>query len=133
LDDAELRAMAARLGREAAERVDVEAVAAAVLRRLRQPPARRCTRWPAGAWRVAAVLALVAGAGLLLRESPREPPLGAALAATVELADLPAADLERLLDSLDDVLRPVPEPQGNGNLDDLTVDQLTAVLRSLEG
>ena len=132
-DDTELRQAAARLGRDAAERLDVEATAEAVLRRLRESRTAGPRRWAAAAWRLAAAAVLVLGGTLLVRGAGRDAPDRLALPAAVELADLPLDDLEQLLGTLDDALRGDSVPPGSDELDDLTVDELQAVLRYLEG
>ena len=136
--DAALRAMAERLGRATAERVDVERTAERVLARLREDAqrARRFRRWvqPLGL-RIAAALMIVVGAGLVARgrwrPSPGRP---AAEAASGELGELSAAQLRELLDAVD-------RPGGDQDvvlaqevgLEDLSAAQLRALLVSLEG
>lgn len=134
LDDRALRATAQRLGRLPAERLDVEAIVQAVTARLRERKYER--RWlpylPSVA-RVAAVVALVVGGVVVMRGSSEHRTASLALPTTVELAGLGVPDLERLLGSLDEVLRGDSVPVTNDDLDDLTADQLQAVLQSLEG
>jgi hypothetical protein len=137
--DAALRAVAERLGRAAAERVDVERAAARVVARLREDArrARRRRRWlqPTGL-RIAAALVIVAGTGLvargLWRQSPRPPVL--ADSTTGELSDLSAAQLRELLGAVD---RPAADQDvvlaQDVGLEDLSASQLRALLSSLEG
>jgi hypothetical protein len=137
--DAALRAVAERLGRAAAERVDVERTAERVVARLREDArrARQLRRWlePTGL-RIAAALVIVAGAGLvargLWRASPGQPV--AAESTTGELAELSAAQLRELLGTVD---RPAADQDvvlaQDVDLDDLSAAQLRALLASLEG
>jgi anti-sigma factor RsiW len=138
LEDAELRHMAQRLGAGAAELLDVERVAASVVERLRAQPAPRAERrwWIQPRWlrAAAAAVVLVVGAGVLLRGwsgagGNRHP----AHYVADELQDLSADQLRQVLGSLDQTLNdPVVEPSDE-DLNDLTTDELQALLRSLEG
>jgi hypothetical protein len=131
LRDEGLRAAARRLGAPAAERLDVEAAARGVVTRLETEPSRGA--WSAAAWlRIAAALLVLLGAGVVGRGWVKGP-AGEAVVFPVstDLAELGERDLERLLSSLNDVLR--PEPAAEDDLYDLTEDQLRVVLRSLEG
>lgn len=133
LGDEELRRLAARLGSRAAARVDENAVARAVVERLRHPevvpllrPARRIPVW----LRLAAALVLLAGAGLVVRQrgGPAEPTRFVA----ADLVGLETEELSELLSTLDETLgdSAVVAP---GGLDGLDAEQLETVLRSLEG
>jgi hypothetical protein len=88
---------------------------------------------------LAAAVALIAGALVWLRQgASRDAAPAVALPATVQLADLAEPQLERLLAELDQDLRLDSLPRAGGDLDDvtlddLTADQLQAVLRSMEG
>ncbi len=137
--DAALRAVAERLGRAAAERVDVERTAARVVARLREDArrARRLPRWlePTGL-RIAAALVIVAGAGLVVRglghwSSGQPVP---AESTTAELGELSTAQLRELLGAVD---RPAADQDvvlaQDVGLDDLSAAQLRALLASLEG
>ncbi len=137
LEDDELRQMAQRLGGRAAERLNVERVAAGIVERLRTPPATRPARfwWIQPGWlRAAAAVVLVVGAGILVRGwnsagGQRHPTHYVA----DELQDLSADQLRQVLGSLDQTLNdPVVEPSDE-DLNDLTTDELQALLRSLEG
>jgi hypothetical protein len=134
-DDARLRELATRLGARAGARIDVEAVAGAVTRRLRTPDVvplttrlyRGSPRW----LRLAAALALLAGAGVVSRAlipSGSEP----ATFVSEELTDLGVDQLTELLGSLDETLRDAAAP-ADSTLDDLDAEQLERVLQSLEG
>jgi len=134
-DDAALRSVAARLGDRAADRVNAEAVARAVVERLRtaavMPLARRVRR-PGPAWlRLAAALVVLAGAGVVARRvipgsDPAPRLVGDAL------TDLGAQQLTELLGSLDQTLTG-PEAPASDGLDDLDAEQLERVLQALEG
>jgi hypothetical protein len=137
--DAALRAVAERLGRAAAERVDVEQAAERVVARLREDArrARRIRRWlEPTRWRIAAALVIVAGAGLVARgvwrPSPGQPV--AAQSPTGELGELSAAQLRELLGVVD---RPSADQDvvlaQDVGLEDLSPAQLRALLASLEG
>ena len=138
MNDEELEKLAQRLGSRAAERLDVEATARAVVERLRaepQPHARSWV-WRQPVWlRVAAVLVITLGAGAVARSISRPKVTTPALvtAAGAELNDLSA---DQLRDVLEAVGQPAAEetvsPQEAG-LDDLSAPQLRALLESLEG
>ena len=138
LHDDELRAVAQRLGARAAERLDVERTAQAVVTRLRTEPraAVRVLGWIQPVWlRIAALLVLAAGAGVIARSLLHNPPDATALAAPAgaELSELPA-------DQLRQVLEAVGQPGGDHetvssqdvSLDDLSPPQLRALLEALE-
>jgi len=139
LHDDELREVAQRLGARAAERLDVERTAQAVVTRLRTEPRAdvRVLGWIQPAWlRIAALLVLAAGAGVIGRSLLPEPPVATALAAPAgaELSELSA-------DQLRQVLEAVGQPGGDHetvssqdvSLDDLSAPQLRALLEALEG
>lgn len=106
LNDAMLRDLAQRLGTRAAERLDVDRTTEAVLGRLRAP-SRSAARWRIGiapAWlRIAAVGIALVGAGLAVRSDVLRRPRGVAQV----------------------------EPP-TGELNDLSPDQLRAVLEAVE-
>jgi hypothetical protein len=141
VNDTALRQLAERLGTRAAERLDVERTAEAVVTRLRQEPRGAGRVWAAfdPAWlRIAAALVLVVGAGLVARgafqPAPLSEPALAVPGAGPELSELSAPQLEELL-------RTVAEPGGardagaapDVGLEDLSAPQLRALLASLEG
>lgn len=138
LNDARLRELAQRLGARAAERVDVERTAAAVVARLRQEPhaSRRPWLGIAPVWaRAAAAIVVVIGAGLLARGVSHHPPAPAAL---VEPSSADVSDLSA--DQLRDLLGRVGQPDDSATLsppdaglDELTGPQLRALLEALEG
>src|SRR5256884_9095202 len=83
LHDDKLQEVARRLGARAAERLDVERTAQAVVARLRTEPRAeiRVLGWIRPAWlRIAAVLVLVVGAGGVGRRLGHERPTATALA-----------------------------------------------------
>ena len=132
MTDRDLEKLAHRLGARAAERVDVERVAQAVVTRLREQP--RVT----AAWlRIAAAIALLLGAGLLVRGLLHERPTTSAVVIPVDgdLSDLTADQLRETMSSLDQLL--IEETAGEGSMDggleDLNKNELRALLRTLEG
>lgn len=132
--DDELRALAAHVG-GAADRVDVERVAAAVVTRLRQPVAapwaRRVYRATPAWLRLAAALAGLLGASVTARAllSPQAAPTHFV---TADLAGLDVDELSQLLGTLDQTLQE-PSNETTDSLDDLDTEQLEDVLRGLEG
>lgn len=137
LYDAMLQEIARRLGTRAAERLDVERTAQAVVARLReerQAPDRLWARLPAGWLRIAAALVLLAGAGLVTRSVWRRPPAGDV--AQIDAPDLGDLSADQLRDLLNTVSQPAPvEPVSaqEVGLEDLSPQQLRALLASLEG
>ena len=137
LDDAELRALAQRVGVEPAARLDVEKTAAAVVRRLRdqQPPvARPRPRW---IWMsAAAAVALLLGAGFVWRRgqhTERPAPEVASAAGGFDLSTLSPDQLRDLLNTLDQPFEIQPADSSDAGLDDLTPSELRALLGALEG
>lgn len=139
-DDAELRAVAQRLGTRAEARFDVEATAERVVQALREQPARR-SRWVPAPWvRIAAAIVLLLGGVLVVRElwPGRNTTHQATHLVADDLRDLSADELRAVLASFDDVMEQGSAPTPNGGaggagLDQLDAQQLRAVLRSLEG
>jgi hypothetical protein len=140
LDDARLRRVAQQLGAAAAERLDVEATARAVLERLRQEARRPARlRWLAPAWlrpvAAAAAVAALGVAGALLRGAGHRARSGDELVAPA------SAELRELApDQLRELLQAVSEPAAAGvvatqdvGLEDLALPQLRDLLQSLEG
>ena len=139
LQDGELREVARRLGARAAERLDVERTARAVVTRLRTEPRAdvRVLGRIRPAWlRIAAALVLLVGAGTVVERLSldRPTPTSLATAAGADLTDLSADQLRR-------VLAEVGQPSGSPEtlawqdvtLEDLSAPQLRALLESLEG
>ena len=135
MNDDQLEKLAQRLGARAAERLDVEATAQAVIERLRAERAagERIGLWLPRQWlRIAAALVIVVGGGavaLRIMGSSHQ-----------SFASAPA-DLDGLsTDQLKQVLDGVGESGGEAvvsvqdvGLDDLNTVQLRALLESLEG
>ncbi len=135
LHDAKLQELAQRLGAAAAERIDVERTAQAVLTRLRQEQhaPRVWGGLPAGWLRIAAALVLLAGAGLVARSVFRRPPAGdVAQIETPDVGDLSADQLRDLLNSVSQPAAVEPESAQDVGLEDLSPEQLRALLASLE-
>jgi hypothetical protein len=135
LHDGQLQELARRLGAEAAERIDVERTAAAVVTRLREEGRAPRPVWagvPAAWLRIAAALVVLAGAGLVAR-SLRAPGGAVPQAEAVDLGDLSPAQLREVLSSLDQPGAQEPVPTQEVGLEDLTPQQLRTLLASLEG
>ena len=139
LPDAKLQEIAQRLGARAAERLDVERTAEAVVARLRTEPRAevRVLGWIQPAWlRIAAVLLLLIGAGVValnVRGPQPTTPLPPASAGG-ELSELSGDELRIVLAALEE---PGAERQGvspqDVGLEDLSALELRALLESLEG
>lgn len=139
-DEAKLEAMAQRLGAQAAERLNVERTAAAVIERLRAEPASDARwNWMQPTWlRVAAALVILVGGGLIARQLLVQPGTsggGHEIAHFVrdDLTDLSADQLREVLSTLDETLDLGGNRTPEVDLEDLDAQQLRAVLRSLEG
>ncbi len=139
MQDERLQALARRLGAGAAERLDVERTAAAVVRRLREPAPATPTWWLRPTWlRVAAAVVLVLGAGVVYRGTARHAVPAVAWPPDEGLRDLTSDQLRVLLHSLDQPILPVLEEEGlvptqETGLEDLSSTQLRELLNSLEG
>jgi hypothetical protein len=136
-DDAKLHDIAKRLGAQAAERIDVQKTAQAVLQRLREQPAARPS-WVQTAWlRIAAALVIVVGGAYAVRRLwPSNDHRGdIAHFVADDLHDLSTDQLRDVLATLDETLeRPSTVlPEGSADFDELNAQQLRAVLRTLEG
>lgn len=140
LHDVALRELAQRLGARAAERLDVERTAQAVVTRLRQEPRAARRTWLEPAWlRIAAAAVVVLGVALVVRSSSR-PPLssrqgvGFVEPAEAELNDLSAVQLRDVLQTVEPGgADPDAAPAQDMGLEDLSTPQLRALLESLEG
>ena len=141
LSEQDLERLARGLGREAADRLDVERVAARVVARLRAP-APAAERRPSWVWwrpplllRLAAALAVIVGGALTLRgtfqRGPQEPAVPGAAAGVLLLTDLSAVELVEVFDSLA-VDAPVYPGVAVG-LQALNETELRELLRRLEG
>jgi hypothetical protein len=123
--------LAQNLGQRAAERLDVEAAARAVVERLRQREEQPRIRWMRPEWlKVAAALVILLGAGFAL-ERVRTADSGLPRYALEELSDLTASELDLLLADLDSTLSGHDE-EPDSDLDNLTPAQMQELLRSLE-
>src|SRR5262245_571880 len=127
LDDHYLENAARRLGERAAARLNVDRMSGAVVSRLR---AARVRPWWAGPGllRAAAVIVLTIGIGLYFRGPA---PVTSQVATVPELQTLSLAELEEVLDSL--VVESPATYHAASSLSDLDEDQLTELLRSMEG
>ncbi|HSD32441.1 MAG TPA: hypothetical protein VLB49_11055 [Gemmatimonadales bacterium] len=132
--DVELERLARRLGSRAAERLDVEGTAAAVVVRLRTERTRQRPWWMQSGWlRAAAVLLLVVGAGLVVRQRFLVHRAPADHYVREELQDLSTDQLREVLGSLDRTLTEATIEPADEDLNDLTTEQLRVLLQSLEG
>lgn len=135
-DDATLYDAARRLGVTAAERLDVEATARAVLERLRSEPEAARWSWMQPAWlRIAAAVVVLLGGALAVRTVIRGDATGHDVAhfVTDDLRDLSAEQLAEVLSTLDQTLDVGGTTPPEAGLEDLDAQQLRAMLRSLEG
>jgi len=139
LQDAKLQEVARRLGAQAADRLDVERTARAVLARLRDEPRAMggggSWVWRQPAWlRVAAAVVVLVTGGLVTRAVLVERgPTDAGHYVAEDLSDLSTTQLQQLLSTLDQTLDPSAPAAPEPSLDQLTEDELRAMLRSLEG
>lgn len=132
--DVELERLAQRLGARAAERLDVEGTAAAVVARLRTERARQRPWWSQPAWlRAAAVIVLMAGVGLVVRGQFITRPSPPGHYVREDLQDLSADQLREVLGHLDETLNDATIQPASDDFSDLTTEQLQALLQSLEG
>lgn len=137
VDERDLERMAARLGVAAAERLDVDATAEAVLQRLRADrplPLRLIRRWrPIVA--IAATLTVAAvGGRLIYRASTGAAPVPVVAVQAPEVPSidaLSATQLDQVLDSLD-VEAPAHEHLA-ASIEDLDAAQLKVLLQRMEG
>ena len=138
-EDAKLHDAARRLGAAAADKLDVDRIAAAVVERLRSEPTRAApprSAWIQPTWlRIAAVVLVIVGGGVVLRQVWSPTMTHGAHFVTDDLTDLSADQLRDVLTTLDETLdlgkgsTTIPD----ADLEDLDAQQLRAVLRSLEG
>jgi len=135
VNDDELEKLAQRLGARAAERLDVEATAQAVIERLR---AERAARERIGLWlprhwlRIAAALVIMIGGGALaLRFMRTTPPTVASVPA--DLDGLSTDQLRQVLDGVGESGGEAVVSVQDVSLDDLNTVELRALLESLEG
>jgi hypothetical protein len=130
-----LQELAQRLGARAAERLDVERTARAVVERLRTEPRAEVWVWMRPAWlRIAAAIVVLAGAAAVAIEVRTAPPLPSSVAAgSGELRDLSAVQLQEVLEAVgqQDEEQPTVSAFEVG-LEELSAPQLRALLESLE-
>ena len=135
MNDDELEKLAQRLGARAAERLDVEATAQAVIERLRAERAagKRIGAWLPRQWlRIAAALVIAVGGGALaLRIVGPNPPSVASVPA--DLDGLSTDQLRQVLDGVEQSDGQVVVSAQDVSLDDLNTVELRALLESLEG
>jgi hypothetical protein len=132
--DVELERLAGRLGARAAERLDVERTAAAVVARLRAERSARRPWWVRHGWlRAAALVVLMVGAGLVVRGRRSVDRAPANHYVREDLQDLSADQLREVLGDLDHTLDDATIQPADEDLNDLTTEQLHALLQSLEG
>jgi hypothetical protein len=137
LHDDQLKEMARHLGARAAERLDVERTAQAVVARLRVQPPRSTAGWVRmrPVWlKVAAVVVVLLAWGLLARGT-REPPTMSALIAPMgeDLSDLTAEQLRDAMRSLEEPLLGETAGAPDTGLDGLDAHELRTLLHALEG
>jgi len=138
MDDAKLEELARRLGAGAAERLNVERVAVAVVQRLRNEPTIErhgpSRWWMQPTWlRAAAIVVLMVGVGVVVRGLLQRGSRHPAHYIAEDLQDLSANQLREVLSTLDETLQAATPPSSEDDLNDLTTEQLQALLRSLEG
>lgn len=135
LEDAKLRAVAQQLGVRAAERLDPEATAQAVVRRLRGEDHSARRGWPPLWLSAAAALVLLLGGGLVWRSvgSGGSAPVTALGQVELDLTDLSADQLRDVLNAVDQPIDLEPTDSAETGLDDLTPRELRTLLRALEG
>jgi hypothetical protein len=137
MDDHKIEQVARRLGARAGDRLDVEAVAAGVVARLRgdrtAAPGPARLRWNATVvLRAAAAVAVLAVGGLVARDALKGGGTRAAPAVEAPiLSSLSSDELEEVFDSLA-VEAPVHEFAASG-LQSLNETQLQELLQQMEG
>jgi len=137
VNDDELEQLAQRLGARAAERLDVEATARAVVERLRaerEARERVILGLPRQWLRIAAALVIVVGGGggaVALRIMRTNHATVASVPA--DLDGLSTDQLKQVLDGVGQPAGDVTVPAQDVSLDDLNTVELRALLESLEG
>jgi len=129
MNEEKLIEAARRLGARAAERIDVEATARAVVERLREQPLRRTT-WVRTTWlRVAAGLAIVVGGGFVMKSLVPSPESPVPHLIADDLRDLSTDELRSLLTSFDQIIEESAVPDSTADLPELDAQQLRQLLR----
>jgi hypothetical protein len=146
--DEALRQVARRLGAEAADRLDVERTAQAVVARLRagDVPERPPIRWMQPAWmRAAAGVVLIIGAGLLVywrlhHPAPETVDAPSVVVASIdpdlavtEFQEFTSGQLRDVLNGLDSTVEMTPTVHaGEAGVEDLSEPQLQSLLKAME-
>ena len=136
--DEALRQVARRLGAEAADRLDVERTAQAVVARLRagDVPQRPPIRWMQPAWmRAATVIVVMIGVGVVYRvlHPVAQPQVPQPDSVNVELAALRPSQLQDVIASLDQPVELTPTVHaGDAGVEDLSEPQLQSLLKAME-
>ena len=133
LQDTKLRDLAQQLGVRAAERLDPEETAEAVMRRLREPRQAPAARWRPLWLSAAATVALLLSAGLVWRSMRSAAPPPATAGQGLDLNDLSAEQLRDVLNAVDQPLDVDATGSLETGIDDLTPGELRTLLRALEG
>jgi hypothetical protein len=139
LHDERLQQLAQQLGANAADRLDVDRMAAGVLARLRagEGGARRAVWWKQPVWlQAAAVLVMVLGGALVMRriigsKTPAVPIQVATVSGPGDFPDLSPGQLQDVLAALDEPVEVTPG-LGDAGLDDLSEPQLQSLLQTME-
>lgn len=138
--DPELQQLARRLGAAAADRLDVERTAQAVLDRLRagEAPMRSSIQWLQPAWmRAAAVVVVMLGTGLLvyrLKAPAGTPNPGpdSAQQVTSELTGLTPGQLQDVMAALEEPVEAPTVHAGEAGVEDLSGPELQSLLKAME-
>ena len=133
LQDGQLRDLARQLGVRAAERLDPEQTAQAVVRRLREPRQAPGTRWRPVWLSAAATVALLLGGGLVWRSVRPAIPSSITAGQGLDLNDLSAEQLRDVLNAVDQPLDVDATGSLETEIDDLSPRELRSLLRALEG
>jgi len=132
MDERRIEQLARHLGDDRGNGVDPDAMAEAVVARLRSH-ANRERRWAIEfkVLRAAAVIILIVGSGLVLNEARQQPSGPSSFGVPVALEGLGTNELEQVLDSLD-YEAPTSEFVASG-LNDLSESELQELLATMEG
>lgn len=140
LHDERLQQLARHLGSDAADRLDVDRLAAGVVARLRAERVcggRQAVWWKQPGWsRAAAILVVVIGGALVMRrtiglQTPAPPIQLAAAPVSGDLADLNPGQMQDVLAALDEPVEITPG-LGDAGLEDLSAPQLQSLLQTME-
>jgi len=132
MDERRIEQLARHLGDDRGNGVDPDAMAEAVVARLRSH-ANRERRWAIEfkVLRAAAAIILIVGSGLVLNEARQQPSGPSSFGVPVALEGLGTNELEQILDSLD-YEAPTSEFVASG-LNDLSESELQELLATMEG